>query len=102
MPPLNNPSLVKLIQHQSTEQREAKKSNREEKEKFEKNILQFREEKEKGISFLKVREEKENFLKWFSTFEKRKRKGFYFLEIREENEKFKIQILQIWNKFQIR
>ena len=44
-----------------TEQREAKKSNREEKEKFEKNILQFREEKEKGISFLKVREEKEKF-----------------------------------------
>ena len=34
-----------------TEQREAKKSNREEKEKFEKNILQFREEKEKGILF---------------------------------------------------
>ncbi len=67
-----------------------------------KNILQFREEKEKGISFLKVREEKEKFFKWFSTFEKRKRKGFYFLEIREENEKFKIQILQIWNKFQIR
>ena len=48
---------------QSTEQREAKKSNREEKEKFEKNILQFREEKEKGISFLKVREEKEKFFK---------------------------------------
>ena len=47
----------------ATEEREAKKSNREEKEKFEKNILQFREEKEKGISFLKVREEKEKFFK---------------------------------------
>ena len=58
------PIIISIIN--ITEEREAKKSNREEKEKFE---------------------------KIFSNFEKRKRKGFYFLEIREENEKFKIQIL---------
>ena len=95
----NNEKTMLVWKHWGT--RGKKVQSRREREIW-KNILQFREEKEKGISFLKVREEKEKFFKWFSTFEKRKRKGFHFLEIREENEKFKIQILQIWNKFQIR
>ena len=95
--------------------REAKKSNREEKEKFEilfsnlekrkrtlkflsplsrrereicKKVLHFREEKENGIFYSQVsRGEREIFTK-ISNFEKRREIWNSFLKFREEKEKF--------------
>ena len=69
-----------------TEQREAKKSNREEKEKFEKIFSNFEKRKRKGFHFSRFERRKRNFLNdsplsrreremdiIFSRFERRKR-----------------------------
>ena len=46
----------------ATEQREAKKSNREEKEKFEKIFSNFEKRKRKGFHFSRFERRKRNFL----------------------------------------
>ena len=66
--------------------REAKKSNREEKEKFDILFSNFEKRKRNLKFFPHFREEKKKLKKRFSTFEKRERKGFSFLKFREEKE----------------
>jgi len=52
----------RILSSQPTEQREAKKSNREEKEKFEKIFSNFEKRKRKGFHFSRFERRKRNFL----------------------------------------
>ena len=76
-----------------TEQREAKKSNREEKEKYEKIFSNFEKRKRKGFHFSRFQKRKRNFLNDSPLSRRERVRDFIFS--RFENEKFKIQILQI-------
>ena len=98
---------------QGTEQREAKKSNREEKEKFEKIFSNFEKRKRKGFHFSRFERRKRNFLNdsplsrrererdfIFSRFERRTRQAEYILgwTLKQKNLLFWICLSKFWTR----
>ena len=74
-----------------TEQREAKKSNREEKEKFEKIFSNFEKRKRKGFHFSRFERRKRNFLNDSPLSRRERERDFIFsrFERRTRNSKYK-------------
>ena len=75
----------------TTEQREAKKSNREEKEKFEKIFSNFEKRKRKGFHFSRFERRKRNFLNDSPLSRRERERDFIFsrFERRTRNSKYK-------------
>ena len=74
-----------------TEEREAKKSNREEKEKFEKIFSNFEKRKRKGFHFSRFERRKRNFLNDSPLSRRERERDFIFsrFERRTRNSKYK-------------
>ena len=72
--------------------RDAKKPNREEKEKFKNNFSTFERRKRNPNSFASSREEKEKSRIFLPSFERRKRNLNSFSQFREEKEKSRIPL----------
>ena len=72
--------------------RDAKKPNREEKEKFKNNFSTFERRKRNPNSFASSREEKEKSRIFLPSFERKKRNLNSFLQFREEKEKSRIPL----------
>ena len=84
--------LRNLEDEGDTEQREAKKSNREEKEKFEKIFSNFEKRKRKGFHFSRFERRKRNFLNDSPLSRRERERDFIFsrFERRTRNSKYKL------------
>ena len=78
--------------HSTSHWRDAKKPNREEKEKFKNNFSTFEKRRRNLNSFASSREEKQKSQIFLPSFERRKRNLNSFFQFREEKEKSRIPL----------